>query len=381
MAELEPYKILIADDSSIIRRAIALMVRDVPDIEICAEAHDGVEALEKLKTCSPDIIILDIEMPRKTGLDVLRELGPGYPVPILVFSGKTHEGATTTIEALKLGAADYLFKGNGDMTLILEMRHPILEKIRAIAGDYRARKSNAPEPSLPVDIPATDSSAESRKKEVSPPVKLPVRSSSSAFMSLNNKVLHSTDIVVIGASTGGPSVLLDILNTDVKSRHFAYLVIQHMPKMFTPFLAERLGDSTGMPFMEATDGDKIKPGCGYVAPGEMDLIVKPGRKFKIVEKSKDRYHHPDIDLAMESVSIVFGKRALGVLLSGMGRDGAAGLKKLREAGSVTWAQDGKSCVVDGMPKAARELGAVMESLSPKNLAAYLRLLAQKRDAD
>jgi two-component system, chemotaxis family, protein-glutamate methylesterase/glutaminase len=327
-----PIRVLVIDDSAVMRKLLsALLARD-PEIEVVATAVDGVVGLRKVARFRPDVVTLDLEMPRMDGLDVLREMVAQSEVPVVVVSAHTPRDAALTATALSLGAVDVVAKPRAVMEGGLEaMAAQLGQTIHAVGGRRWRR------PRLPV-LPA--------------PVAQPVGSPPS---------LPTRRVVAVAASTGGPAALTHLLGRLPTDLSAAVLVVQHMPEGFTRLLAERLDNLCALSVHEAQDGEPLRAGHVLVAPGGRHLRVGPGRDgcVALLDRGPDvNGHRPSADVLFESVARTFGARAVGVLLTGMGEDGAQGFVALRRAGARTLVQDEESSVVFGMPRAAILRGAV-----------------------
>ncbi|NOZ59014.1 MAG: chemotaxis response regulator protein-glutamate methylesterase [Euryarchaeota archaeon] len=338
----KPIRVLVVDDSALMRRMISDMINSSPDCVVVDTARDGGEAIEKVNRLKPDVVTLDVEMPRIDGIEALAHIMMHMPTPVVMLSALTREGAETTMKALELGAVDFLPKPGGrSISLgIEEIRDELLRKVRAAA---RARPRRL---------------VLRKKRRRLRRVKLPENSA-----------------VVFGASTGGPGTLMDILPA-LPAELPPVFIVQHMPPGFTASFASRLDTLTKFEVKEASDGDPIEPGTGYVAPGDYHMEI---RRSRIRLNRKPRLHgvRPAVDVTMESAADVYECNTVGVLLTGMGCDGAAGLRKIKEAGGRTIVESEETCVVFGMPKAAIEAGAA-EIIAPSYRIAdeLLRVLAE-----
>ena len=339
----EKIRVLVVDDSTFVRQALSRMIGSAPDMEVVATAADGLEGLEKARTLRPDVVTLDIKMPRMDGLVALERIMAECPVPVLLLSSVTSEGADVTLRGLEKGALDFVDKSSvqGPMNL-LALADELQRKVRALAWSRERRAAIAPAPA--VREPA-----------------LPTRG--------------RAEVVVIGASTGGPPALQHIVPALPKDLDLAILVVQHMPVGFTRSLAERLAARSSLPVREATDGEVVQPGVVLVAPaGRHTKVRRRGRVVRVVldDEPAEALHRPSVDVLMASVARAYGDRALGLLLTGMGADGVEGLRAIRLAGGVTLAESEETCVIYGMPKAAVEAGVVDRSVPLYRLAEEIR---------
>jgi two-component system chemotaxis response regulator CheB len=308
------------------------MLASDPRISIVGTARNGDEALSQVKALKPDVMTLDIEMPGMNGLDVLRQVMAQNPLPILMVSSLTEEGAKETLMALELGAVDYIPKHlQGSAVNIVTIQHELIEKV------VMAHKAG---PKLSQFARRT-----SREHPVSP--------SPTLTAGRGNKT------VAIGCSTGGPKALLDILPLFPKDFPGPILVVQHMPKFFVGPFAQRLDQLSQIEVREAVEGDVLKPGLALIAPGGVHLKVARRNTFEVVvtlSAEPVTLHMPSVDVMMTSVAQVFPARVIGVILTGMGHDGMEGMAAIKKANGRTIAQDEATCVVYGMPKAVVDSG-------------------------
>jgi two-component system chemotaxis response regulator CheB len=339
-----PVRVLIVDDSAFIRKALTDILRKDSDIQVVGEAKDGDEAIEKFKELRPDVITLDYEMPKKNGIEVIREIMKINPTPIVMISSYTKEGALITLKCLEEGAVDFISKDIEKGTLeVIRKGREIIEKVKN-AARARVQIRAKPEPKEAEYI-------RPRTEDIRP------RTEEKKFE--EKRVYDKTlkKLIVIGASTGGPNTVIDILST-LPPLPAAILVVIHMPPIFTETYAQRLAERTGFPAKEAQDGDKLEAGKIFVAPGGKHIKVMKGGIIKIVNELPDAIYKPSIDLAIESAAEVFKQDTVAVILTGMGNDGSKGIRKVKEFGGKVIAESEKSAVVFGMPRAAAETGLV-----------------------
>jgi len=332
-------KVLIVDDSALMRKALREIIMTDEALEVIGTARNGIDAIEKVKQLKPDVITMDINMPEMDGLTSMRYILDDHPeIPVIIVSSLTQEGALTTFEALALGAFDFVAKPSGTVSSnIYVAGREMINKIK-LAYTYANRKS------LKKRIKSTNLFSETRAQEA--------REKSAAVRS---RALSK--IVVIGVSTGGPGTLMEVLpmlRSDLKA---ALIVVQHMPAAFTSSFSKRLEKACPFPFKEAEPGDVLTDGRGYLAPGGYQLLVhKTGRMLRLSASPVTQFM-PSVNVTMESVLQAFGgKHVVGVLMTGMGDDGADAMVKIREAGGVTIAEDESTAIVFGMPRAAIERG-------------------------
>ena len=319
-------RVLIVEDSVFMQRLLTALIGEADDLKVVGVAADPIEAREKIKQLSPDVITLDVEMPRMDGLTFLGKLMRLRPMPVVMVSSSTEANAKVTFEALALGAVDFVAKPRGDGGRdAVEFGTTLVEKIRAAA----TAEINASHPSGIV-------------KPLGP----------AAF--------RAGTLIAVGASTGGTEAIREFLER-LPPDSPPVVIVQHMPEMFTRLFARRLDEQCALKVIEVGSGEAIRPGHAYIAPGNWHLsIVSANRRLEARVDQEDpvNRHRPSVDVLFHSVAKVVGDRAAGVLLTGMGRDGAEGLGEMKRAGAVTFAQDRGSCVVYGMPKAAIDAGYV-----------------------
>jgi two-component system chemotaxis response regulator CheB len=325
---------LLVDDSAVVRRMFARILEQSPDIKVVGEAPDPYVARDLIVKLRPDVIVLDIEMPRMDGLTFLRKLMQHLPMPVVICSSLTTKGGEIAMEAMHAGAVEVICKPGPEHTLA-EMAPLLVAAVRS-AAHARLRPGAPP----PVARPAT----------LRPRPHVAAAGSSS--------------LLAIGASTGGTVAIEAILRTLPESTP-PTVIVQHMPAYMTPLFADRLNRMSRLEAREARDGDALRPGLALIAPGGKHLLVEKtpqGLRARVKEGPAVNGHRPSADVLFASVARVVGRAAVGVILTGMGKDGARGLREMRDAGARTLAQDEASCVVYGMPKAAVEMNAVDEVL-------------------
>ncbi len=395
---MKPIRVLIVDDSAFVRKALSTMLQSEPDIEIVGLANNGKEAVEKASELKPDIITMDVEMPVMTGLEALKIIMEQNPTPVLMVSSITTEGAEATIEALSLGAVDFISK-QSTLTIQQTMRDELVGKVKAITQNTNL-KSRLARPSLLSSLSFRKSSPSAPAKEDQAMERLSLQeriarrrqtmqegqdtptSTGAGSAPAPAKPLHEVrvtgrkrpsaghaKIVVLGVSTGGPLALHQVVPRLPKDFPVGMLIVQHMPAHFTKSLADRLNTLSHVTVREAQDGDVLEPGLVLIAPGGFHMkIGKDQRTIHVSPEPSDTLHRPSVDITTESVVEAFGGHAVGVIMTGMGRDGCAGLKKLNAKGGYVIAQDEESCVVYGMPKAVVDEGVADEVLPLENLA-------------
>ena len=330
----ERIKVLVVDDSAVARDLIERGLSRSPDIEIVGKASDAYSARDRIVLRRPDVVTLDVEMPKMDGIEFLRRLLPQYPIPVVVVSAVTSEGSRRALEALAAGAVAVVGKPR--------------------AGDRDGLSSMLDE--------LRDAVVEASKAKLRPPPATEVRAQRASFASAASQAGR---VIAIGASTGGTTAINSLLSS-FPSDSPPTILVQHMPPVFTRMFAEALGKIAKIRVREAQDGDLLEQGLGLVAPGDRHLrIIKDGARFRARLDGGERVsgHRPSVDVMFSSVAKACGARAIGILLTGMGRDGADGLLEMRRAGARCIAQDEESSVVFGMPKEAWTNGAA-ESLVP-----------------
>ncbi len=340
MRSTEPIRVLLVDDSALIRAVLTQALSGAGDIQVVGGAADPFEARELIIQHRPDVIVLDIEMPRMNGLAFLRKLMAHYPVPVIMCSSLTHTGSQATIEALEAGAVDVVTKPSlGGRAAMAAMSAELIEKVRAAMD-------SGPAPPRPAVRDARGQPT---------------------FRSLG--LNPDRYLVLIGASTGGTEAIRRLLCA-APPDFPATAMVQHMPEGFTRSFADRLNQLSQLTVSEATGGDPLVTGRAYLARGGLQMVVHgTGGQVRLEYAGKEpvNRHAPSVDVLFESAARPLGRQVIAVILTGMGDDGARGLLKLREGGALTFGQDRNSCVVYGMPKVAYQMGAVGEQASPGDI--------------
>ena len=364
-------KVLVVDDSALVRTMLASFINAQPDLECVGAASDPYVAREMIRNLNPDVLTLDIEMPRMDGIDFLEKLMRLRPMPVVMVSTLTERGADITLRALELGAIDFVAKPKiGVSQGLQEAAAEIIEKVRVAS---RARIGRRLMPAAGT-APAAAARGAAAGMSVAPATPPAARAPVSA-------VRHGTEkLVAIGASTGGTEAIRAIL-TRLPADFPAIVITQHMPPGFTRSFAERLDAQCRIRVKEAEHGERLVPGHAYIAPGGRHLRVdRSGANYVAVvdDSAPVNRHKPSVDVLFASVASRVGPNAIGVMLTGMGRDGADAMRTMRDAGAFNLAQDEASCVVYGMPREAVAAGAVHESVVLDGIAA--RLVEQLRSA-
>lgn len=331
-------KVLVVDDSAIVRKIFTEELSKEPDIEVVGAAPDPYVARDKILQTKPDVVTLDIEMPRMDGITFLKKLMKHFPLPVIIVSSLTPKGSALALEAMENGAIEVMAKPGGSYS-VGEMGTQLANKIRAAASARPIKRESSAMPRVAASI------------------------SSRALTQTTNK------IVAIGASTGGTEALKDVL-TKMPPNSPGMVVVQHMPANFTRAFADRLNGICQITVKEARDNDSVIPGSCLIAPGNYHMLLKrSGARYYVQVKDGPMVHHqrPAVDILFNATAQYAGSNAVGVILTGMGADGAAGIKKMKEAGAKTIAQDEASSVVFGMPKEAIKTGAVDRVVSLRNI--------------
>ena len=344
-ASSRPRKIraLIVDDSALIRRLLTEIINSQKDMEAVGAAPDPIAAREMIRALNPDVLTLDVEMPKMDGLDFLEKLMRLRPMPVVMVSTLTERGSDITLRALELGAVDFVSKPKMDIAnTMAEYTLEITDKIRAAAA---AKLKQAPR------VAATDRVAE-------------------GLPALSNRIASTEKLIIIGASTGGTEAIKEVL-IRLPPDSPGILVTQHMPEGFTKSFADRLNKLCRIAVKEADDGERVLPGHAYIAPGHSHLLLRRSGANYMTQLSQSapvNRHRPSVDVLFHSAAECAGRNAVGVILTGMGKDGAHGMREMHEAGAYTFAQDEHTCVVFGMPREAVAAGGVDEILPLGDIA-------------
>lgn len=342
---MKKIRVLIIDDSALIRKLLTEIINSQRDMEAVGAAADPLAAREMIREMNPDVLTLDVEMPRMDGLDFLEKLMRLRPMPVVMVSTLTEKGSDITFRALELGAVDFIAKPKIDIaTGLKDYGDEIANKIR-IAKSARIKQH--------VSLPDTKSAT-----------------ADAVLPSISNRVASTEKLIIVGASTGGTEAIKDFL-VKLPPDCPGVLITQHMPEAFTKSFAERLNKLSRISVVEAQGGERILPGHAFLAPGHSHLLLKRSGANYMTELNQGDLvsrHRPSVDVLFRSAANSAGKNAIGVILTGMGKDGAAGMLEMHKSGAYNLAQDESSCVVFGMPKEAIAVGAVDEVVPLKDMA-------------
>ncbi|TAN41900.1 MAG: chemotaxis response regulator protein-glutamate methylesterase [Nitrospirae bacterium] len=343
---MNKIRVLVVDDSALMRKMIPRMLKTDPGIEVVGTAMDGVFALSKIRDLRPDVVTLDMDMPRMDGMETLRHIVEDFGIPTIVVSSLAKKDAELTFRALNIGAFDFVAKPRDAISLhINEIDRELIEKIRAASQNPVARLRIKKVQSL-----------NPRENKKHPAVK------------------PADKLLVIGISTGGPNALSYLLPRLPEDFPASILIVQHMPAGFTEMFASRLNTTCGIEVKEAREGDLVLPGRALIAPGSQHLKIKRlplGTIAVLSSAAPVNGHKPSADVLFRSAAEEYGPMVTGLIMTGMGADGAQGMSEIRENGGFTIAQDEKSCVVFGMPKAAVERGAIKQIVALEEMADHL----------
>ena len=345
---MEKIKVLIVDDSAVVREVVKQVLESDPAIKVIGSAMDPIFAMEKMKTQWPDVIVLDIEMPRMDGLTFLHKIMAERPTPVVICSTLTEKGAQVTMQALAAGATSIITKPKMGVKRFLQedASNDLVEAVKAAARANVRRLVGTTAP---------------RPLNASPKLNADAILAPPGTPSLGQT---SEQIVAIGTSTGGTQAL-EVVLTALPRICAGIVIVQHMPEMFTEAFAQRLNGLCQIEVLEAKNNDRVIPGRALIAPGGKHMLLKrSGAQYhvEVVEGPLVNRHRPSVDVLFRSVAKFAGKNALGIIMTGMGDDGARGLKEMRDAGAHTIGENEETCVVYGMPKEAMKLGAVCEEI-------------------
>lgn len=393
---MDDISVMICDDSALMRNLIGRIVDETEGMSVCAKAENGKDLLDKLEIYKPDVILLDIEMPVMNGIEFLKERKIRHiEVPVVILSSVATEGASITMQCLELGASDFITKpGATSVTLkIADVTHDIIEYIASYGGAWAVlhhKKVNDPE-FFAHQIKLKEAARFVLQKKGEEAAKAASISTTDAVPTTWFKPKPKDPVVIqpeaepgdiqliaIGISTGGPNALRDVFSAIDANIKQPILVVQHMPAGFTEEFAASLNNICPLPVTEAKDGEPILPGHIYIAPGSYHMFVEHrfmGYFIKLSQEEPRNGHRPSCDVLFESVAKYFRNNALGVIMTGMGRDGAAQITEMRKCGAWTLGQDQATSIVYGMPKVAWELGGVQKQVPLPEMAKEINNLA------
>ncbi|WP_421241086.1 protein-glutamate methylesterase/protein-glutamine glutaminase [Aeromonas enteropelogenes] len=340
---MKQIKVMLVDDSAVVRQVLQGVLEQEPDIKVIATASDPLFALEKLKKEWPDVIVLDVEMPRMDGITFLTKIMAEHPTPVVICSSLTEKGAETTLQAMAAGAADIITKPTmGIKSFLQESAHDLVMAVRAAS---QANLKRLGKPAL---------------------LQVATKIHADAILAPTRDAMAQTTerLIAIGTSTGGTQALEAVL-TALPRVSPGIVIVQHMPEKFTASFAARLNGLCQIEVREAKNNDRVIPGLALIAPGGKHMLLKRSGAYyhvEVVDGPLINRHRPSVDVLFRSVAKYAGKNATGIIMTGMGDDGARGLREMLDAGANTYAQDEASCVVFGMPKEAIKLGAARHIL-------------------
>ena len=362
-------RVLIVDDSAVVRQSLASILERDPEIEVMGTAADPIIAVKKIQKEVPDVITLDIEMPRMDGLTFLRKIMSQHPIPVVVISSLTTEGTEVAMKALEYGACEIIGKPAMNAgQFILESQIMLCDAVKAAAQSKLSRKKSAQKTTPAQEPPVMR--VKPTSIEVTPKLSADVILDKGSALS---RMVHTEKVIVLGASTGGTEAIRHLLR-EMPPKMPGIAIVQHMPEGFTLSFANSLDKISNLEVKEAENGDKLYQGRVLIAPGNKHLLLKSVGKEYFVEVKEGplvNRHRPSVDVLFRSAARYAGHNAIGILLTGMGNDGASGLKELHEAGAHTIAQDEASSVVFGMPKEAIKLGAADKILPLGDITSHL----------
>ena len=393
---MDDIQVLVCDDSALMRNLISRIIDGTEGMKVAGTAMNGKFCLQKIPQLNPDVIVLDIEMPEMTGVQFLEERKKqGINIPVIILSSIATKGAAVTMQCLELGASDFITKPSGSVSSnISSVSSDLVERIASYGGRYARHKGKEVYPTEFFHQQAKLKEAESAavkegiidkvkpvesKPTVIPPTLWQVQKKEPAVIHELRKP-GAIEVVALGISTGGPNALREVFAKIDSKFSRPILVVQHMPAGFTKEFAASLDRICPLAVKEAEDGDLIHPGQIYIAPGDYHIVVEKSTLCNVIRLSKEEPrngHRPSADVLFESVAKVYQNHALGVIMTGMGRDGAAQLAEMRKQGAWTLGQDEKSSIVYGMPRVAYELGGVQKQVSLENMADEMSKLVRE----
>ncbi|MDV7103200.1 chemotaxis response regulator protein-glutamate methylesterase [Vibrio sp. TH_r3] len=379
-------KVLVVDDSSFFRRRVSEIINADPRLEVIDVATNGKDAIKKVTQLKPDVVTMDIEMPVMNGISAVREIMQANPVPILMFSSLTHDGAKATLDALDAGALDFLPKKFEDIarnrdeaTQLLQQKVFEISRKRMLVRRRTALPVTGDSPLKTAPIGSTISATSASKSSIPASIRKPSGGANIDRGVRSDRKIHARfratgkkyQLTAIGTSTGGPVALQKILTKLPSNYPHPIILIQHMPATFTAAFASRLNTLCSIKVKEASDGDVLRAGVAYLAPGGMQMMVegRPGSaKLRVFDGGERMNYKPSVDVTFGSAAKVYQDKVLSMVLTGMGADGREGARMLQSAGATIWAQDEDSCVVYGMPQAVAKANISSEDLPLDRIA-------------
>lgn len=370
----DPVSVLVVDDSALMRNLVSKIIEATPGLSVADKAMNGVFALQKIPRCNPDVIVLDIEMPEMNGIEFLKERRRlGLEMPVIILSSVATEGAAVTMEALALGASDFITKPSGSVSSDIHMVAGQLSRLLlAYGSQYQKKKGKSP--------PAYEFEAPERLFEPAPLLEERAAARARPEPPKPLRAPGPLELIAIGISTGGPNALREVFAKISPDLPQPVVVVQHMPPGFTEEFAKSLDRICPLDVKEAAEGDIIRPGRILIAPGDRHIEVEKrplGAVAHLTEDPPMNGHRPSADVLFASVAKAYGNRAMGVIMTGMGRDGAREIGSIFREGGITLGQDEASCVVYGMPKVAFELGHLTQQVSLGDMADTISRLGKQ----
>ncbi|MCX7788836.1 MAG: chemotaxis response regulator protein-glutamate methylesterase [Spirochaetes bacterium] len=381
----EKISVLIVDDSALMRNLIGRIVEHEPDLQVVGKAMNGAFALAKLDKLDPDVIILDLEMPEMNGIEFLRErVRRNIQIPVIILSSHAEQGAHITMEAISLGASDFILKPTGgDGTELQSVQKVLVEMIRAYGGKYKKNRSKPIQSTVIPGVTSVPSTKDTAAGQVRTSIVPPTPAPSVERMvkpPIPRKAPGPIEIVAIGVSTGGPNALREVFPKLDPNFPVPIVVVQHMPPGFTEEFAKSLDRICALEVKEASEGDILRPGRILIAPGNRHIVVekKPlAAVVHLLDTPPVNGHRPSADVLFESVARQYGNRALAVIMTGMGKDGATQIGAIYREGGITIGQDEESCIVYGMPRVAFENGFIQYQVSLSKMAETINKLVRE----
>lgn len=393
---MDKITVLVCDDSALMRNLISRIINENDGMTVGATAMNGRFALEKLSFVKPDVIVLDIEMPEMNGIEFLKvRRERGIDIPVIILSSIATKGAGVTMQCLELGASDFITKPGSSVTAdISTVADLLIEMIASYGGTYASKNGKKVQPP---EYFMHQTKLRNAEKFVAQQKGLPVTADKTQPQTVQPVLFMAPvpkepaviepvrspgriEVIAIGISTGGPNALRDVFSSLDPELTQPVLVVQHMPAGFTAEFANSLSRICPLPVTEVKDGELLRGAHVYIAPGNFHIYVEKQASGTVIRTSQEAQrngHRPSADVLFESVAKIYRNNALGIIMTGMGRDGAAQLAVMRKEGAWTLGQEEKSCVVYGMPKAAWELGAVQKQVSLSQMASEINRLAKE----